>query len=61
MTTSAMLVVDRQESWRSVDAYAEIIATRPLGIWCTVLHQWMVVSSVTEYIKTGLRQHIIDQ
>jgi hypothetical protein len=29
------------DSRRSVDAYAEIIATRPLGIWCTAVHQWM--------------------
>ena len=61
MTTGAMLVVDRQESWRSVDAYAEIIATRPLGILCTVVHQWIVGSGIAEYIKTALRQHIIDQ
>jgi hypothetical protein len=33
------------------DAYAEIIATRPLGIWCTVVHQWMVWGSKLEIIS----------
>ena len=40
MTTGRMLV-DVDELRSEVDAYAEIIATRPLGMWCTVVHQWM--------------------
>ena len=36
------LLVDGSWIQRSeFDAYAEIIATRPLGMWCTVVHQWM--------------------
>ena len=34
MTTGRMLV-DVDELRSEVDAYAEIIATRPLGMWCT--------------------------
>jgi hypothetical protein len=34
MTTDDVLV-DVDEFQSEVDAYAEIIATRPLGMWCT--------------------------
>jgi hypothetical protein len=34
-----------------VDAYAEIIATRPLGIWCTAVHQWMESSADPKFIN----------
>jgi hypothetical protein len=50
MTTDAMLVDEQAESGCSVDAYAEIIATRPLGIWCTVVHQWMMVCAGVELV-----------
>ena len=41
VTTVMMLVMcDEADDWVA-ETYAEIIATRPLGMWCTAVHQWM--------------------
>ena len=43
LTTGGLLVIVPLDVWIRSDAYAEIIATRPLGKWCTIVHQWMRV------------------